>query len=126
MKIRAALLVWWWGPGWILGVIVMGVVGLIEGERSSTMRADFGRITTCWGPLGAFFARRGWAGVTIGHDVLIWGQTMRATLIEHEARHVRQWDRWGWLFPIAYLACLARYGYRANPFEVAARGERHA
>ena len=43
-------------------------------------------------------------------------------LLRHEAEHLRQIKRDGRLvFAVRYLWWLARYGYRANPYEVEAR-----
>jgi hypothetical protein len=48
--------------------------------------------------------------------------------LDHELVHVRQYERWGFLFFPLYLAGSLRallrggHAYRDNPFEIAARG----
>lgn len=66
------------------------------------------------------------SAITLGHCVL--GQTVTALNItrKHERVHVRQYERWGPLMGIVYLAFSARLWfqgkdpYRDNPFEVEA------
>ena len=47
--------------------------------------------------------------------------------LEHELEHVRQWERHGWIFPLAYLAAALRARragkswYHENRFEREAR-----
>lgn len=69
---------------------------------------------------------RDWLAITIGRRIFAW-RGMDAVELEHELEHVRQWDRHGWRFPVAYLAAAlgARRGgkswYRDNRFERDAR-----
>ena len=72
----------------------------------------------------------GFAAVTIGHVIIGRDANALARCAAHEREHVRQGERWGILFPAAYLLAglyaTARHrslaaGYHANPFEVAAR-----
>ena len=73
--------------------------------------------------LGGWMLRyRGFAASTLGHAIIAAGRPS-ATLMRHELVHVRQAERWGPLFVPLYVAALARYGYRANPFERAAVAE---
>lgn len=44
-----------------------------------------------------------------------------AHTLAHEMEHIRQWRKWGLVFPILYLLELARKGYHDNRFEMAAR-----
>jgi hypothetical protein len=61
--------------------------------------------------------------ITFGHVIL--GQTAASLDIsrQHEMVHVRQYERWGPLMGVAYLACslvlwiLGRRPYKDNPFE---------
>jgi hypothetical protein len=80
---------------------------------------------------GASWPRRlGWSyrAITFGHVVLCVDELDDGTL-RHEFVHVRQYERWGLGFPLAYLtACLfaiVRGGhyYRDNTFERSARRE---
>jgi hypothetical protein len=67
-----------------------------------------------------------WLAITIGHRIFAW-RAMTATELEHELAHVRQWQRHGWTFPLAYLAASYRARrsgkrwYQDNRFEVEAR-----
>ena len=69
---------------------------------------------------------RDWLAITIGRTVFAW-RTLSDEELEHELEHVRQWRRYGFLFPVAYLlaSLRARRGgglwYRDNKFEVQAR-----
>lgn len=72
--------------------------------------------------------RLGWRyrAITFGHVILGIDTLDRATL-EHELRHVRQYERWGLLFFPAYALASLRarlaggHFYRDNAFELAAR-----
>lgn len=84
---------------------------------------------------GAFLAegarwpgRLGWRyrAITFGHVVLAIDE-LDAVTLAHELRHVRQYERWGALFFLAYAVASfrARLGgghfYRDNAFELEAR-----
>ena len=62
---------------------------------------------------------RRFSAATLGHVIVALGEPSEELLV-HELVHVRQAERFGPLFAPLYLAGLARYGYRANPFERAA------
>jgi hypothetical protein len=68
---------------------------------------------------GRMLRWRGFQAATLGHAVIALGQPDER-LWRHELTHVRQSERLGPLFPLLYLAALARYGYRRSPFERAA------
>jgi hypothetical protein len=63
------------------------------------------------------------AAITLGHVVLAQRQEDLDRSRRHERVHVRQYERWGGLFPLIYLGAslvvLLRGGnaYRDNPFE---------
>ena len=67
-----------------------------------------------------------WLAITLGRHVFAW-RSMNDGELAHELAHVRQWERHGWLFPLAYLAASRRarrsggHWYRDNPFEAEAR-----
>lgn len=69
---------------------------------------------------------REWLAMTIGSTILTW-RPLNPSELAHELEHVRQWRRFGVLFPVIYLGASlasARRGdgwYRGNRFEVAAR-----
>lgn len=69
---------------------------------------------------------RDWLAITLGRLILAW-RPLKAAELAHELAHVRQWQRHGIWFPLAYLAAslaARRAGgrwYRDNAFEVEAR-----
>lgn len=58
---------------------------------------------------------------TIGQVVVAIPTDPPATLLAHEAVHVRQWERLGPALLVVYVWCGAIYGYRDHPLERAAR-----
>ena len=78
-----------------------------------------------WIPwVGGLFtgSRRPAAAVTVGDTIIVDRDVaVTAALVRHELEHVRQWRAEGWRFPLRYALQYARHGYRANPYEVAAR-----
>jgi hypothetical protein len=73
------------------------------------------------GPVGRWFLKRGWAGVTLNLPfrravILYWSFPSALTRV-HEFVHVEQGRRWGfWGFYGRYALGL-RHGYRRNPLE---------
>jgi hypothetical protein len=63
----------------------------------------------------------GWARGCALPGVILVRYPVDARVLEHEARHVRQWRALGLLFPLAYLALTLVFGYRDNPLEIDAR-----
>lgn len=65
--------------------------------------------------------------ITLGHVILGRDLATLAALRAHELVHVRQYERWGLFFFVAYPAASlvqllrGRRAYRDNPFEVEAR-----
>lgn len=108
----------WAGPLTTVG----GLVTALGGARA---RWDPGR--GCWvatGVGGPSARLLGWLGLhanTIGHVVVVRTAQASPALLDHEAVHVRQAERLGPLLPVLYGVLSARHGYRANPFERAAR-----
>lgn len=82
-----------------------------------------------WIPwIGGLFTGSGHpaAAVTVGSTIIVSRRVeASAALVRHELEHVRQWREEGWRFPIRYAVQYMRYGYRANPYEVAARAAEH-
>lgn len=73
------------------------------------------------------------AAMALGHIVISENQGLSMRVLTHELEHVRQAERWGIAFPLAYLASSAwaalrgRDPYWHNHFEIAARkAEKHA
>ena len=79
-----------------------------------------------WLRLVGRLALPNWLAITIGRHVFAW-RAMTDDELAHELEHVRQWQRHGWRFPVAYLAAslgARRSGkkwYRDNRFEIEAR-----
>lgn len=79
------------------------------------------------GPSRAALAAVGASANTVGLVVLSPGAAPDPVLLAHEAVHARQAERFGPLLLPLYVALSARFGYRDNPLERAARlGARQA
>lgn len=67
-----------------------------------------------------------WLAISLGRHVVTW-RDLDEVELAHELEHVRQWQRHGWAFPLAYLAAALRarrsgkHWYLDNSYEVAAR-----
>lgn len=67
-----------------------------------------------------------WLAISLGRHILAW-RDLDETELAHELEHVRQWQRHGWRFPLAYLAAslrarrAGRHWYTDNAFEIEAR-----
>jgi hypothetical protein len=62
------------------------------------------------------------AAVTLGRTIIVHPDApLTPRLLRHELEHVRQWRRRPLGFPLHYAWLYLRHGYRANPYEVAAR-----
>lgn len=107
----------WAGPATLAGTLAA-----VAGGRAPRPLPAHGCLLAApvGGPTGALLRQLGAGAATIGHVVVARGEPS-ALLLAHEAVHARQHERLGPLFPVAYGLAQARWGYRANPFEVAAR-----
>lgn len=122
MNARRLLGYVWASPVTLLG-LAPTALALATGGRARRVR---GVLEVHGGALTRLLSlRRGFQieAITLGHVVLgVTGQALELTR-EHERIHVRQTERWGPAFPIAYLAVSAwlwargRDPYRDNPFE---------
>lgn len=66
--------------------------------------------------------RRSAAAVTLGRTIVVHPDAlMDGRLLRHELEHVRQWQRHPLTFPLRYALNHLKYGYRDNPYELAAR-----
>jgi hypothetical protein len=62
------------------------------------------------------------AAVTLGRMIIVHPDApLTPRLLCHELEHVRQWRSRPLSFPLHYAWLYLRHGYRANPYEVAAR-----
>jgi hypothetical protein len=75
------------------------------------------------GPSGWLLGRLRLDANAVGQVVLCRSTQPSARLLAHEAVHVRQAERLGALLLPVYVGMTARYGYRENPLERAARRE---
>jgi hypothetical protein len=117
----------WWKLVWASPCTLMALlIGVLALRRGGQIR----RVDGVWeidGPLVCWLLDRlpiaNVAAMTVGHAVLgrsaYWLEQTRL----HERVHVRQFERWGPLFPFVYWAaslwmhCRGRDFYRDNPFE---------
>lgn len=108
--------------GALLALIVRGSGGQVkkhgiawEASNGAAFRLLW--LMNPWSPIDA---------ITFGHVILARDARLAARLRAHEHVHVRQYERWGVIFPIAYLCAsliaMARGkdAYRDNVFEVEA------
>lgn len=90
-------------------------------------RATWDPQRRCWvatgvgGPSARLLALMGLHANTIGQVVVVRTERASSALQDHESVHVRQAERLGPALPVLYAVLSARYGYRDNPLERAAR-----
>ena len=101
----------------VAGVLTGGRVGFAEGAIEGY--GGVIRRALAWVPVG-----RGGAGaLTLGHVVLGTNATQLEASRSHERVHVKQYERWGLLFPLVYAASSlsallhGQNPYRGNRFE---------
>ncbi len=108
----------WAAPLTTVGGLLAGL-----GGARATWDGDRG----CWvatgvrGPSAVLLRALGLSANAIGHIVVVRRTRVSPSLLDHESVHVRQAERLGPLLPLLYAWFTARYGYRENPFERAAR-----
>ncbi len=96
--------------------------GLLVGGRKSRVNVPLkGSSGASVVPLNVVWGLPTWAyprgGVCVG-DVFLTGPKPSANVVRHEARHVLQWRRHGFTFPLRYF--LAGRDAHSNRFEVEA------
>lgn len=104
-----------------------GHAQLIRGPTLALLvRGPFADMVLSRHPFGAMTA------MALGHVIIAEYQGLSSRVLVHELEHVRQAERWGAVFPFAYLASSAWAGMRGrdaywhNHFEIAARkAEKH-
>jgi hypothetical protein len=108
---------------WSAPLTALGMVATALGGQLPRWDADLQAFvaTSLRGPFSWFLRLQGAAAATLGQVVVLRGDAPSAALLRHEVQHVRQQERLGPLFAIAYPLAGARWGYRNTPFEVAAR-----
>lgn len=108
---------------WAAPLTAIGWVAALAGGRVPRWDADVAAfvVPAVRGPFRWFLAQQGATAATLGHVVVTRDAAPTRALLRHEAQHARQQERLGLLFAVAYPLAGARWGYRNNPFEVAAR-----
>ena len=119
----------WAGPGTLAGLVLLALARLTGGAaigREGTLEAHGGALVPLMRRLGG--RARVVEALALGHVVLARDAARLEEHRAHERVHVRQWERWGPLFPPAYLALAlwallrGRDPYLANRFERDAQG----
>jgi hypothetical protein len=117
----------WAAPCTLLGAVAVLPALLVGGARARVVR---GVIEVSGPPQEAWWTRRlPFEAITLGHLVLARTPQAMDRLRAHERVHVRQAERWGPMFFVAYLSLGAwqwlrgRDAYRDHPFEIQARSE---
>lgn len=118
-----ALFLLWAGPGSLAG---LALAALARASGGAARRRD-GTLEAYGGALGSLMARvagpRSLRALALGHVILARDAASLEEFRAHERVHVRQWERWGLLFPLAYLAASlwawlgGRDPYLGNRFE---------
>lgn len=131
---RTAFGVIWASPLTVFGLLLALPVVLFRGRMHIVRGHTFavlvrGRVADAMlsrHPFGAMNA------MAIGHVIIATHEGLSSRVLTHELVHVRQASRWGFVFPLAYLASSAwaairgKDAYWHNRFEIAARkAEKH-
>ena len=117
----------WASPGTVAGLILLAAARATGGAA----RPRDGALEACGGALPAILTGLGGGrlsieAIALGHVILARSAESLDRFREHERVHVRQWERWGPVFPIAYVASSSwawlrgRDAYWANVFELEA------
>ena len=108
----------WAGPLTLLG-LAAGLLGGGLPRWDATHGAWV--LPSVRGPARWFLRMQSASAATLGQVVVLREGAAAGPLLAHEALHARQQERLGPLFAVAYPVASALWGYRRNPFEVAAR-----
>lgn len=118
----------WPLPVTLFGALCAGVAR----QFGARVALHDGVLEACGGPLGPVLRRvyppMSIAAITLGHVVLAQDEDQLDLTRAHERVHVRQYERWGFFFPVVYLAASGvallqgREAYRGNLFEREAEG----
>lgn len=127
-RFRRAAAVLWAAPVSIVALPLV-VLGIVSGARA---RVSGGALEVGGGLLGPLLTRGiprfPIGAITLGHVVLGASASKLDACRVHERVHVRQYERWGGLFPILYLGASlvalwrGRSLYAGNAFEREAFG----
>ena len=132
-RIATAMRIAWASPCSLLGLLFgLPILALGGSARRVGPALEFALAPE---PPAATPRRRQWpfSAITFGHVILGVSGDELERLRAHERAHVRQYERWGLLFMLAYPACSlfailqGKAAYAHNPFEVqACREAAHA
>lgn len=116
-----------WPLPWTLAGLLLALPALLGGGWQWRRVDGTGALCAHGGLSGRILARSWIGAITIGHLVLARDSATLERTLAHELVHVRQFERWGLLFPLLYLWAsweAWRHGGRAywdNRYEVEAR-----
>lgn len=113
---------------WAAPLTTLGLAATLLGGTVPRWDPELGALvaTSVRGPARWFLGQQGATAATLGHVVVVRGDAAPRALLAHESLHARQQERLGLLFGVAYPLAGALWGYRNNPFEVAARAAARA
>lgn len=126
---RARPLAYAWALPCSLAGLLAGTVLLLAGGRAQVVAGTLEIAARPAPGPGPGPDRLRFHAITLGHVILGTDPDTLARLRAHEQVHVRQYERWGPLFLVAYPAASAwlwlrgRRPHRDNPFERQARRE---
>lgn len=108
---------------WAAPLTALGVLAGLAGGTVPRWEPTHGALVVqpVRGPMRWFLRLQSANAATLGQVVVVRDPTVSDALLRHEAQHARQQERLGLLFALAYPLASARWGYRHNPFEIAAR-----
>ncbi len=127
MKLRRGVALLWASPITLVGLIFAAIIRATDGQIEThgiAWEASNGaafRLLWCFNPFASIEA------ITLGHIIIARDPAVAQRIRLHEQEHVRQYERWGIIFPFAYLAAsmLAIFNggdaYWDNVFEREAR-----
>ena len=116
-----------WALPWTLAGLLLALPALLGGGWQWRRLDGTGALFAHGGLTGRLLARSWIGAITIGHCVLARDLATLERTLAHELVHVRQYERWGLLFPFLYFWAswqAWRRGGRAywdNRYEVEAR-----
>lgn len=108
---------------WAAPLTALGIAAGLLGGTPPRWDATHGALVVqpVRGPMRWFLRLQSADAATLGQVVVLRDRAASPRLLVHEAQHARQQERLGPLFALAYPLASACWGYRRNPFEVAAR-----
>ncbi len=117
-----------WRYVWPLPITLFGLIlaGIVKASGGNCARYGNALEASNGAASRLLWLMNPWANIeaiTLGHVILARDTNTAARLRTHEHTHVRQYERWGVIFPFAYLASSAIAvikggdAYRDNVFE---------